>query len=292
MKKTIFATLALASVLAMTACGNEAVESETTSSDVINVHEGDVSVTAIYEEEATTAPAETPLEPVVVSDDRIIPDCPVNVSDDVPLQEFYVQKNSDEISENRKNNGIGLSESVEYFKAHPDEFYNRFDVTNCYVKDVLDSNTDQLRRTGINSQNLKNEYGFMFKADYFDGIHIEAYVNGEFADEAKNEDLREMPVRGVANDKDNFERSDEYAADGLSIVHFYDDIRIGMERTEIEAILGEGTLGAHPDYNVVMYNNGKATMVIHYETENNIVYTDGETTEDIAHVIYLISNEG
>ena len=289
MKKSIFTTLALASMLAMTACGNKPVESEATSSDVINVHESDVAVTTVYEE-VTTTTAPTPVEPVIVSDDKIVPDCPVNVSEDIPLHEFYVQKESDEIADTL----LSLDESVtwkDYFTEHPEHYYNRFDVTDCYVKDILDSNRGQLRRTGQNSKDLKNEYDFMFKADYFDGIHIEAYVNGEFADEAKTADLREMPVRGVANTRDNFDNGAKISGYDKKMVGFYSGIQIDMERKEIEAILGEGHLGAHPDYNVVMYNNGKATMVIHYEPEKAYVVSDGEDVLEYAHVIYLISNE-
>ena len=83
------------------------------------------------------------------------------------------------------------------------------------------------------------------------------------------------------NDKVNY---------GSSSWFFYGDINLNSDREDVEAVLGTGYVSPNWGTPVVMYNNGKATLVVVYETKELSISFDGESTKDAVKEIYLISN--
>ncbi|MBP1543296.1 MAG: hypothetical protein J6A16_04305 [Oscillospiraceae bacterium] len=294
MKKRLL-SIALISLLLISAagCASKPAENAGTtvneepaaSTESIKANEGGISVPKFNEKtEATTASTAKPAEPVVVSDGKLVPDCPVNVSADIPLQEFYVIKPWEE------------------FNDATEDYYNRFNVTNCYIKDVLESNTDVIDRSNGFNNTLRNDCDFKFVGEWFEGLYMEAVFNGKLVDGSgrydeqynvvgriEEDELIEMPIKAVADSCEQIH--DFYGLIDRYLIEFYDCISIGSTREDVEAILGKGHLGTHPEYTTVMYNNGTATMVIHYETVDKVISFDDEKTYDTVHSIYLISNK-
>lgn len=84
-----------------------------------------------------------------------------------------------------------------------------------------------------------------------------------------------------------FSQTVDDANDNYEYVTYYGGVRLNMRREEIEAVLGEGTLGTDTESTTVIYKSNTTTMVIVYKMTDE--YIAGET--EVADAIFVIKND-
>lgn len=158
-----------------------------------------------------------------------------------------------------------------------------YDITNMTGQDVYDlmGHEPDFRQkiTGTVEKDGFEHCFFKFGKSlscYFEFLddNGELYQNTTSA----SRDYKEKKVQGLMfNDSDDSD-----------FVTFAQEIRVGMEKEEIETILGKGyTL---PD-GAIAYKTPSVTFVIGYKTQELGVIIDGKTEMTVATAIYLVCNE-
>lgn len=238
-------------------------------------------------EETETTKKETVVEEIKVGSDKLVPDCPVNVSVDIPLGTFY-RNSHPEVTEYKLSEMTGENIAYAPFKHTP------------------------------NYTDVFCETDFYFKGEAFDTtgnpVYVELLKNGElFSEDSKGnmitdeEFVRDYNVKGFALTLGLQGASVEesryfFYGDNTENFNHYTNIGLGTSRTRVEELLGEGFVGTNQEYPTVMYNNGETTMVIQYErkerimgdeTGNPIIDEAGNLVYefiDNVYAVYLINN--
>lgn len=266
MKKfKIYALVGLMAIttLSMTACDKASNKdtATTTSEPRIDAYEEDVEVSDIYSTtDADDTPTTTPVTTTKPSDDS---------SGDSGLNPDYTTK-----TDQTHDDGVGFH--IIHFNGV------EYDITEMIgrdVRDIIGLGPDFKQKSEGTVEEDGFEYCF-FKC----GKSLDCYF--EFLDE--NGSLYKHTEVGAFNYKDkkvqglmfNDDRNADFAV-------FAQGITLGMEREEIEVILGKGyTL---PD-GTVAYKSPSATLVIAYKTVDLVAEIDGKTEMTLVTRIYVVCN--
>ncbi len=278
-KTLLMASTMILSMLSLSACGKEEPAPVTTPAPIQvskeelgRVSESTTSAALEESVEPMTETTTAPVEEVIVGDKKLVPDCPVNVSADIPLGTFYVRSQTAKI--------YTLSEMTAL---------DILNVTGNHQKSWEDLTTDT---------------DFYFFGEPFSslGIGIPEYYellkDGEvFTKEERitEEDLQGLTIKGYGlslQKSDVDEQIVYFYGNKIEGGDLYSNIALGSPRSVVEELLGEGFAGTNQEYPTVMYNNGETTMVIQYETVETILLDEAGNPilADTVYAIYLINN--
>ncbi len=283
MKKNLLSVALIVSlVLSAAGCG-ETGSTITNAANNITADEDSVSITTNDETETsedTTNSSEQVEKPVVeeikVGSNKLVPDCPVNVSADIPLGVFY--------------------------KPYGNTDDKRYDISEITVQEItfLPSTSHSTK------ENLICDTDFYFNAERFVVIsnsidwYFELLKDGKLytlEEKLSDEDLYysdNITVKGLAMHASKFDEALCYFCidEPQENYNKYSNITLGSPRETVEELLGEGYVGTNQEYPTVMYNNGKVTMVIQYETVETLLTDESGNPipADTVYAIYLINN--